>query len=63
MTRVTEPDYAVMLLLYLATDTLRIQSWSQDRRNQVKSNREHVRRKKRMEKLDIRKRTTIKKEV
>ena len=44
MIRMTGPDCAVMLLLFVVfltlTDPLRIQPWSQDRRNQTKSNRE-----------------------
>ena len=37
---------AVVVVVYLTlTDSLRIQPWSQGRRNQTKSNREHVRRK------------------
>ena len=37
----------LLLLLYLTlTDPLRIQPWSQDRRNQTKSNREHITEKK-----------------
>ena len=37
----------VVVFVYLTlTDSLRIQPWSQDRRNQTKSNREHVRKNK-----------------
>ena len=49
-----------VVVVYLTfTDPLRIQPWSQDRRNQTKSKREHVRRKtgKKAGKADIIERT------
>ena len=38
-------EFLVFVVVYLTfTDPLRIQPWSQDRRNQTKSNQEYVRR-------------------
>ena len=44
-TRIGAKVNIVVVVVYLTlTDPLRIQPWSQDRRNQTKSNRKYVRR-------------------